>query len=331
MGNKHRATSRFNTISVMALAIALSAGLGLAQMAYAAGSGGASLPSQQSRPQIDPEQSYRDGVAALSAGDYKTAEKKFGEVLSVSRKHTEANYYMGLAKVGRGKHKASVRYFERAIKQRPGFVEAREQLALALVTLEKIDDAQEQLGAIREIADNCADEACDGAYIERIGVAIAKVEAALGTGENDTLSLTPDDMLQLASLTLAPRAVGVQRYGDAVKLINQQHFTEAVDELYRAQAIIGPHPDILNYLGFAHRKMGKFNQAQDYYAAALELDPDHLGATEYLGELYLELGEIRKARRQLAKLDKLCAFGCAQYEDLARLIEVKTSIRRAGR
>ncbi len=330
MSDKHHATLRFKTISAIALAIALLAGLGLTGIAHAAGSGGGSLP-QQSRPQINPEQSYRDGVAALSAGDYKTAEKKFGEVLSVSRKHTEANYYMGLAKVGRGKHKASVRYFERAIKYRADFIEAREQLALVFITLEKTDDAQEQLGAIREIGENCTDETCDGAYRERIGVAIATLEAALGAGEGDTVSFIPNSAPQFAMLALAPRAVGAERYGDAVKLINQQRFTEAISDLYRAQAIIGPHPDILNYLGFAHRKLEKFDQAQDYYAAALELDPDHLGATEYLGELYLELGKIKKARRQLAKLDQLCAFGCAQYEDLARLIAVKTSIRRAGR
>ncbi|NOX82813.1 MAG: tetratricopeptide repeat protein [Alphaproteobacteria bacterium] len=331
MSDKHRAAPRFKTMSAIALAIVLSVGLGLTGLAHAAGSsGGGSLP-QQSRPQINPEQSYRDGVAALSAGDYKTAEKKFGEVLSVSRKHAEANYYMGLAKVGRGKHKASVRYFERAIKYRPGFVEAHEQLALAFVTLGKTDDAQEQLSAMRAISENCADATCDGAYRQRIGAAIATVEAALGIGEGDTVSFIPNTAPQFSMLALAPRAVGAERYGDAVKLINQQRFAEAVSELYRAQAIIGPHPDILNYLGFAHRKLGKFDRAQDYYAAALELDPDHLGATEYLGELYLELGEIKKARRQLAKLDRLCAFGCAQYEDLARLIEVKTSIRRAAR
>ncbi len=331
MSTKYRAAPRINILSAIALAVALLAGLGLTGIVHAAGSGGSSLPSQQSRPQVDPEQSYRDGVAALSAGDYKTAEKKFGEVLSISRKHTEANYYMGLAKIGRGKHKASVRYFERAIKGRPDFIEAREQLALVFVTLEKIDDAQEQLAAIRALSENCTDETCNEDYIKRIGVAVAKVEAALGAGDGEEISLGPDGALQIAVLALAPRAVGADRYGDAVKLINQQRFAEAVSKLYQAQEIIGPHPDILNYLGFAHRRMGKFDQAQDYYTAALELDPDHLGATEYLGELYLELGEIKKARRQLAKLDQLCAFGCAQYEDLARLIEVKTSIRRAGR
>ncbi|MEQ8750527.1 MAG: tetratricopeptide repeat protein, partial [Amphiplicatus sp.] len=80
-----------------------------------------------------------------------------------------------------------------------------------------------------------------------------------------------------------------------------------------------------------NRKLGRIEQAQDYYAQALAIDPDHLGANEYLGELYLEINEIEKARRQLAKLDALCAFGCAEREDLARLIEIKESLRRASR
>jgi len=314
-----------STIALAAMTLAIVMPVGTAN---AAGSGNSSLPPQQSQPQINPEQSYRDGVAALQAGDYKTAEKKFGEVLSVARKNPEANYYMGLAKVGREKHKSSVRYFERAIKERPGFVEAREQLALVFVKLEKSDKAQEQLSAIQAISDNCGPDSCDSAYLERTAKAIVKVEAALGGG-GEEISLAPGDELQVAGL--APRGVGVDRYNGAVRLINQERFADAVDELYDAQAVIGPHPDILNYLGFSHRKLGRFDEAKGYYAAALRLDPDHLGATEYLGELYLELGDLKKANAQLAKLDKLCAFGCAEREDLARLIEVKQSVRRAGR
>ena len=45
------------------------------------------------------------------------------------------------------------------------------------------------------------------------------------------------------------------------------------------------------------------------------------GATEYLGELYIQMGDLGRARRQLARLDDLCAYGCAQREELARWIE----------
>jgi tetratricopeptide (TPR) repeat protein len=74
-------------------------------------------------------------------------------------------------------------------------------------------------------------------------------------------------------------------------------------------------------MGFVSRKLGRLDSALGYYTEALRLDPAHLGATEYLGELYIQMGQIDRARTQLARLDQLCAYGCAQREELARWIE----------
>ena len=74
-------------------------------------------------------------------------------------------------------------------------------------------------------------------------------------------------------------------------------------------------------MGFASRKLGRFDAALAYYGEALSLDPNHLGATEYLGELYIQMGQVEHARTQLARLDQLCAYGCEQREELARWIE----------
>lgn len=296
--------------------------------AAAAPSGGGSLSAPERRAQIDPEQSYKDGVQALQDGDFKLAEKKFGEVLRVAGDHPEANYYMGLAKVGREKEKSAVRYFKKAIKERSNFVEAREQLAIVYTGLEKPEEAEEQLAALREISDSCASETCDAAFVERTESAIAKVEAALN-GEAE-VSYLPEGSIASALFDPGDRDAGNAHYGLAVRLINQSRYEEAIVELNRAQAAVGPHPDVLNYLGYAHRKLGEFGRAENYYAAALDLDPSHLGANEYLGELYLELGKIDKAKSQLAKLESLCDFGCAEREDLARLIEIKESARTAA-
>jgi tetratricopeptide (TPR) repeat protein len=110
-------------------------------------------------------------------------------------------------------------------------------------------------------------------------------------------------------------------YAEAVGLINQERFAEGLDALARAQAAVGPHPDVLNDMGFASRKLGRFDDALAYYGEALAIDPNHLGANEYLGELYIQMGDLGRARRQLARLDDLCAYGCAQREELARWIE----------
>ncbi len=60
---------------------------------------------------------------------------------------------------------------------------------------------------------------------------------------------------------------------------------------------------------------------ETYYDQALTIDPKHKGANEYLGELYLKLGQLEKAEAQLARLDDICTFGCEEYDELKAAIE----------
>lgn len=53
----------------------------------------------------------------------------------------------------------------------------------------------------------------------------------------------------------------------------------------------------------------------------LAIDPKHRGAHEYIGEAYLMLGNVAKAREHLARLDRLCTFSCSEYRDLKKAIE----------
>jgi len=303
----------------------------------AAPSSGPPAPAAPSAPQTDPQASFQEGIAALQAADCKKAEKKFGDVLAVAPDHAEANYYMGLAKAKCGKDKQARRYFERAIKERATFIEAREQLALAAIRLDDRAEAEAQRAAIGKIIADCTPETCDAAFIERAARAVAKIDAALApaadpAGDEEPLGDQPGGAAAAAfePLFLATGDAGAARYREAVAFINQARYAEAIDDLYLAQAISGPHPDILNYLGYAHRKLGQFDEAKVYYARALAMNPEHLGATEYLGELYLETGDAKRARKQLARLHELCAFGCAEAEDLARLIAMKESARAAA-
>src|SRR6202161_305304 len=61
--------------------------------------------------------------------------------------------------------------------------------------------------------------------------------------------------------------------------------------------------DVYNLLGFTLRKTGDFKTSLTYYTKALELQPDHKAAREYLGELYVEPGNMAKAKEQLAVLE----------------------------
>ena len=83
--------------------------------------------------------------------------------------------------------------------------------------------------------------------------------------------------------------------------------------------------DVYNLLGFTLRKTGDFKTSLTYYTKALELQPDHKAAREYLGELYVETGNMEKAKEQLAVLAKLCPAGCEEREDLQKAISAKSA------
>ena len=57
-----------------------------------------------------------------------------------------------------------------------------------------------------------------------------------------------------------------------------------------------------------------------HYNEALRLDPKHKGAHEYIGEAYLMVGNVAKAKEHLGQLDRLCFFSCAEYTDLKKAI-----------
>jgi Flp pilus assembly protein TadD len=76
------------------------------------------------------------------------------------------------------------------------------------------------------------------------------------------------------------------------------------------------HADAYNLLGFSLRKSGDPKNAMTFYKKALEFDPNHKGALEYSGELYVQLGDVAKARENAAKLTALCPQGCEELADL---------------
>jgi tetratricopeptide (TPR) repeat protein len=80
------------------------------------------------------------------------------------------------------------------------------------------------------------------------------------------------------------------------------------------------HADVYNLMGFSLRKSGDPKQAYTFYRKALDFDPEHKGALEYLGELYVETGQVDKARENVVLLKKLCPGGCEELADLEQAI-----------
>ena len=100
----------------------------------------------------------------------------------------------------------------------------------------------------------------------------------------------------------------------------QKHYKKAIGYLLKHNKKFPADPNTLNYLGFTHRKVGDYENAEIYYSMGLELDPKHVGINEYMGELFVVTNRIDKAKERLAVL-KDC--NCKEYKELKLVIEGK--------
>ncbi|TAU85383.1 tetratricopeptide repeat protein [Rhizobium leguminosarum] len=104
--------------------------------------------------------------------------------------------------------------------------------------------------------------------------------------------------------------------------IDAKDYAGALAEL-RGLAEDNQQADVYNLMGYTLRKTGDYRTSLTYYTKALELQPDHRAAREYLGELYVETGEMAKAEEQVSSLKQLCPSGCEELEELQKVIAAK--------
>ncbi len=119
--------------------------------------------------------------------------------------------------------------------------------------------------------------------------------------------------------------MGGPSLNDARALIRAQKWKSAVTMLKQIVRADPRSAEANNLLGYSLRKSGDYKNAQGFYLKALKLNPRHKGANEYLGELYVEIGQLAKARTQLSTLEKLCGnTSCKEYQALAKFIDTKS-------
>ncbi|WP_212745103.1 tetratricopeptide repeat protein [Hydrogenophaga sp. 2FB] len=81
------------------------------------------------------------------------------------------------------------------------------------------------------------------------------------------------------------------------------------------------HAEVYNLLGYSLRQLKRYDEAGRWYREALLYDPEHRPALEYQGELFLALGDVANARKNLRYLELLCTTRpCAEYELLKKAI-----------
>ena len=141
-------------------------------------------------------------------------------------------------------------------------------------------------------------------------MAAALVVAMLATGAGSAAAFTGGDTQPDSPLAKAAKAVDAGDYSGAIPILRD---------------VVAKQPrnaDAYNYLGYASRKLGMVEEAKAHYRKALDIDPEHKGANEYLGELYLELGDVAGAEARLEALDDACGFfGCEEHDELEEKIE----------
>jgi len=114
---------------------------------------------------------------------------------------------------------------------------------------------------------------------------------------------------------------GKDKLASARSLIAEKRWAAAIDELERVNE--AGSADWNNLMGYSLRKAKTpdYAAAERFYDAALRIEPQHRGALEYSGELYLMTGKLAQAEARLAALDKACRLPCEEYTDLKKAVE----------
>lgn len=140
--------------------------------------------------------------------------------------------------------------------------------------------------------------------------------AATGMGTPVSPALAAGGSDPTPATTTAPTRASYQH---AVSLIKSGDYAGGLAQL---KALNKPDDaNVLNYMGYASRKLGNLSDAQRYYDAALKINPKHKGAHEYYGELEVMRGKIDNAKKHLAALKTLCGTSCEEYRDLKEALE----------
>jgi tetratricopeptide (TPR) repeat protein len=137
---------------------------------------------------------------------------------------------------------------------------------------------------------------------------IASILIAAVNAPGSAFAVRPDDDL-LDTLPADDDYVKGQRAFD------QEDWQSVIDHMTKAVQQKPWLDDAYSLMGFAHRKLGDFDQSFIFYDKALTLNPHNRGALEYLGEAYLDLDQPERTREILDRLAVECERVAASFTD----------------
>jgi len=156
-------------------------------------------------------------------------------------------------------------------------------------------------------------------FISIIIIAILTTSPVYSAGSSNDVGSKVKANTPFGSATIRiKKAKKLEKKGKIEK--SKKLYSEALKYLYKANKENPANPDILNYLGFANRKVDNFKDAEIYYLMGLEIDPKHVGINEYLGELYVI---TKRHNLAIERLEVLSDCNCKEYQELKDVIEGK--------
>ena len=118
----------------------------------------------------------------------------------------------------------------------------------------------------------------------------------------------------------APEAKDLAEMVQARDMVKGENYNQAIPLLNKVIAQQPKNADAMNLLAYSQRKTDDFQASLANYKKALAIDPSHKDAHEYIGELYLRMGDLANAEKHLKRLDSICFSGCEQYDELKAAI-----------
>lgn len=177
------------------------------------------------------------------------------------------------------------------------------------------------------------------------GLMVAVLFGAVVTGSTGALAIGPDPSTDRVSPPPAtnsqtnPGTATKKKGGTTSKKTNKSSALEWTDHFWAAHALIqkrdyeagitalhalgsDEHPDVATYLGYANRKLGRYDEAKYWYDKALAADPNHVRTWAYYGMWHLEQGNRLKAEDYLQKIELICGgTNCRSYKMLKAALD----------
>ena len=145
-------------------------------------------------------------------------------------------------------------------------------------------------------------------------IIIALTNNSFSAGTSSDSSVDSSDYTKAKNLIKAAKKY--EKKGKTEKA--QKRYAKAQKLLLKSNKKKPLQADTLNYLGFTTRKLGDYKKGEEFYLQGLQIEPNHSGINEYLGELYIVTNRMDLAKERLEVL-KTC--NCEEYDELKEIIE----------